>query len=132
MSRHLSRLALSDLALDCFPYGSHTTASDALWAGVPLVALTGTTFASRVSASVLIAAGLPDLITTSLDDYLDLALRLAQDRGAIAQLRSRVQDLVRASALFDTAGFARALERAFAQIAERQRAGRPPDHIDLQ
>lgn len=129
---HLGRLALADLALDCFPYGSHTTASDALWAGVPLVALTGLTFASRVSASVLTAAGLPDLITGSLDDYRGLALRLAQDRGAIARLRARVQDQIRASALFDTAGFTRALERAFVQIAERRRAGLPPDHIDLQ
>lgn len=128
---HLGRLTHADLALDCFPYGSHTTASDALWAGVPLIALTGTTFASRVSASILTAAGLPELITTSLEEYHRLALRLAQDRDAIAKLKMRVQSARRTSALFDTAGFTRSLESAFVQIIERHRAGLPPDHIDL-
>jgi protein O-GlcNAc transferase len=130
-SRHLGRLALADLALDCAPYGSHTTASDALWAGVPLVALMGTTFASRVSASVLTAAGLPDLITTSLDDYYRLALRLAHDRDAIAQLKTRVQDQCRSSALFDTTRFTRNLEAVFVAIWERHRDGLPPDHVTI-
>jgi predicted O-linked N-acetylglucosamine transferase (SPINDLY family) len=130
-AQHLGRLAHADLALDCFPYGSHTTASDALWAGVPLIALTGATFAARVSASILTAAGLPELITASLDEYHRLALRLAQDRDAIAQLKTRVQSAPRTSALFRTAGFTHALETAFLQIFERHRAGMPPDHIDL-
>src|SRR6202035_4410001 len=85
-AEHLARIACADLALDCFPYGSHTTASDMLWAGVPLLALKGETFASRVSASILAAAGLDDLVATSLDAYFDLALALARDAGALARL----------------------------------------------
>src|SRR5215470_11897219 len=87
---HLARLAHADLALDCLPYGSHTTGSDALWAGVPLIGVAGNTFAARVSASILGAAGLADLVTTSLDDYHDLALRYASDRQLLATLKSRV------------------------------------------
>src|SRR6266704_1884791 len=72
---HLARIGQAEMALDCSPYGSHTTASDTLWAGVPLVALVGDTFASRVSASLLTAAGSPELITPSLAGYYNFALR---------------------------------------------------------
>ena len=128
--RHLARLALADLALDCFPYGSHTTASDALWVGVPLIGLAGDTFASRVSGSVLAAAGLGDLVATSLADYHDLALRYASDRESLALLKARVA-ACRASALFDCKRFARDLEAAYAAIVERSTAGLPPDHITI-
>ncbi|HEY4922649.1 MAG TPA: tetratricopeptide repeat protein [Xanthobacteraceae bacterium] len=127
---HLARIGCADLALDCYPYGSHTTASDTLWAGVPLLALKGTTFASRVSASILTAAGLDDLIATSFDSYFDRALALARDPAALARLKTRVL-AVRASALFDTAQFTRGLEAAFAAMVARQRAGLAPDHIIL-
>jgi protein O-GlcNAc transferase len=128
---HLARLACADLALDCFPYGSHTTASDTLWAGVPLVALAGDTFASRVSASILTAAGLPELITSSLADYYNLALRLAGDPGALAGLRARVKGLRAGGPLFDTTLFTRDLERALATAWERHCAGLAPAHIVL-
>jgi len=128
---HRARLARADLALDCFPYGSHTTASDMLWAGVPLVALMGETFASRVSASLLTAAGLPELITTSYDDYYRLALRLATDRAELARLKSRLKDRRRTAALFDTKRFTRNLEAAFLAIWERHRSGLPPDHVTI-
>jgi predicted O-linked N-acetylglucosamine transferase (SPINDLY family) len=127
---HQSRLANADLALDCFPYGSHTTAIDTLWAGTPLVALKGETFASRVSASVLAAAGLPDLVTTSVDDYCGLVLRLARDRAGLREIRARVAD-GRASPLFDMVAFARGLETAYAAAVARNREGLAPDHIDV-
>jgi protein O-GlcNAc transferase len=126
---HLARIARADLALDCFPYGSHTTASDTLWAGVPLVALAGDTFASRVSASILTAAGLPELIAPSLVDYYNLALRLAGDRDALAGLRARVQALRTSGPLFNTGQFTRDLERAVVAIWERHCAGLTPAHI---
>jgi protein O-GlcNAc transferase len=128
---HLARATEADLALDPFPYGSHTTASDALWAGVPLIALMGETFASRVSASVLTAAGLPELIVTSLEDYHRLALRLASDREELKRLHSRVRDLRGTSPLFDTVRFTRDLEAAFAAAWERHCAGLAPDHIAI-
>ena len=130
-AEHLARLTRADLALDCFPYGSHTTASDTLWAGVPLVALAGDTFASRVSASILTAAGLPELITSSLADYYNLALRLAGDPGALAGLRARVKGLRAGGPLFDTTLFTRDLERALAAAWERHCAGLAPAHIVL-
>jgi predicted O-linked N-acetylglucosamine transferase (SPINDLY family) len=128
---HAARLVHADLALDCFPYGSHTTASDVLRAGVPLVALAGETFASRVSASILTAAGLPELTTTSLDDYRELALMIATDRERLALLKSRVRNECRASALFDTQRFTRNLEKAYLAAWNRYESGQPPDHIDV-
>ena len=130
-AEHLARLGCADLALDCFPYGSHTTASDTLWAGVPLVALAGDTFASRVSASILTAAGLPELVTSSLADYYNLALRLAGDPGALAGLKARAQGLRASGPLFDTRLFTRDLERALAAAWERHCAGLAPAHIVL-
>jgi predicted O-linked N-acetylglucosamine transferase (SPINDLY family) len=128
-TEHLARLSCADLALDCFPYGSHTTASDTLWAGVPLVGLAGDTFASRVSASILTAAGLPELITSSLADYYNLALRLAGDPDALAGLRARAKALRTSGPLFDTRLFTRDLERAWAAVWERHCAGLAPAHI---
>jgi protein O-GlcNAc transferase len=130
-SEHHARMAQADLALDCFPYGSHTTASDALWAGVPLVALSGDTFASRVSASILTAAGLTELITCSLADYHALALRLARESDELKRLKARVQALRTSGPLFDTGLFTRDLERALTAIWERHCGGLPPDHITL-
>jgi predicted O-linked N-acetylglucosamine transferase (SPINDLY family) len=128
---HRARLARADLALDCFPYGSHTTAGDALWAGVPLVALRGDTFVSRVSASLLLAAGRPDLIATSLEDYFALAMRLASDRDEMARVRAHIANRRQSGTLFDTAQFTRNLEAAYVAIAQRQRDGLPPDHVTI-
>jgi predicted O-linked N-acetylglucosamine transferase (SPINDLY family) len=128
---HLARLRHADLALDCLPYGSHTTASDMLWAGIPLIALMGETFASRVSASILTAGGVPELVTSSLAEYHELALRLARDAPALAALKAKIAGCRRSSALFGTAQFTRGLEQAFVAMAERAREGRPPDHITI-
>jgi protein O-GlcNAc transferase len=129
-SEHRARVGVADLALDCFPYGSHTTASDMLWAGVPLVALKGDTFASRVSASVLEAAGLADLTTTSREAYFQLCLRLATDANELLHMKSRAR-AARMSALFDTAKFTRDLERAYDLIWTRHRAGNAPDQVNI-
>ena len=107
---HLARLANADLALDTFPYGSHTTASDALWAGVPLVALSGNTFASRVAGSILSAADCGDLAFESHDEAFSATLALARDARALAGVRERVARARTRSPLFDNARFARDFE----------------------
>lgn len=127
---HLARIASADIALDCWPYGAHTTASDSLRAGVPLIAMRGRTFASRVSASILHAAGLSDLVTDALPDYHDLALRLAADSDLRERTKARAAASV-SSSLFDTVRFTRGLEQAYRAILERHRGGRTRDHIAI-
>jgi len=102
-----------------------------LWSGVPLIGLSGDTFASRVSASVLTAAGLPDLIATSMQEYFELAKRLVTDREQLKTIRSHVEQCRGSCALFDTKNFTRNLERAFSAAHERRLAGLPPDDIDI-
>lgn len=109
--QHLARHALADLVLDTWPYGAHTTASDALRMGIPILSLPGKSFASRVGASLLTALALPELIAASQDDYVRKALALARDPA----LKARVVAVVQASTVFDTAAFARHLEAAFSQ-----------------
>jgi predicted O-linked N-acetylglucosamine transferase (SPINDLY family) len=119
VNEHLARYRVADLALDTFPYTSHTTGSDALWEGCPLVALCGETFAARVSSSLLASCALDDLVTHSLDDYEALALRLATDPELMRSVRSRL-DSARASApLFDSARFVRDLEALYLRLLER-------------
>jgi len=130
-AEHLARASAADLALDCFPYGSHTTASDMLWAGVPLVAFIGDTFASRVSASILTAAGLPELIAHSIDEYRSLALKLATDRELLGRMKAKAVQSRSASPLFDTAGFTRDLEKALLAMWERHSARLPPEHMAI-
>lgn len=131
LSEHLGRLRQADLALDCFPYTSHTTGSDALWAGVPLLALNGDTFAARVSGSLLRAVGLPELVTQSLEDYLALAIRLARQPGLLGAYRSRLAENRMTAPLFDSVRFTRNIEAAYRAIWQRHRAGLPPDHLDI-
>lgn len=110
---HLARLALADLALDTFPFGAHTTASDALWAGLPVITLIGETFPSRVTASMLNAIGLDELVTRSLEEYRALALELGRNGKALASIRNRLANNRLSSRLFDTKGFAVELEALF-------------------
>lgn len=112
---HLARLGLADLWLDAWPTGSHTTASDALWAGVPVLAYAGNTFASRVSASLLGAAGLSDCVADSAEAFVAKAVAVLGDRESLGELKARAA-AARTSALFDSAGFARKLEAAYRQI----------------
>ncbi|HQD83396.1 MAG TPA: tetratricopeptide repeat protein [Quisquiliibacterium sp.] len=127
--RHIARLRNADLFLDTLPYNAHTTASDALWAGVPLVTCAGGTFASRVAASLLRAADMGELVTTSLDDYQALAIALASDRPRLAALRARLEAGRMTVPLFDSTAFARDLEALFARMVERRRLGLAPDHL---
>ncbi len=108
---HLARYRAADLALDTFPYTSHTTLSDALWCGCPTAGLTGEPFASRVSGSILSAAGLGDLVTDSLIDYEQLALRIATNGALLERIRERVARARDQSPLFDSETFTRDLER---------------------
>jgi predicted O-linked N-acetylglucosamine transferase (SPINDLY family) len=128
---HLARLRHADLFLDCFTYNAHTTASDALWAGVPMLTCAGRAFQSRVAASLLVAAGLPELVTHSPEAYAELALALSSDRPRLAELRAKLAAQREACALFDTAGHTRAVERAWTTIVERARADEPPADLDI-
>ena len=120
-AEHLARYRVADLALDTFPYTSHTTASDALWCGCPLVGLSGNTFASRVSGSILTAAGLSDLLTRSLADYERLAGQLAGRPALLAAIRARAAQAKEASPLFDTPAFTRDLEAIFTRLVVEAR-----------
>ncbi|MCB1933878.1 MAG: tetratricopeptide repeat protein [Candidatus Accumulibacter sp.] len=125
---HLSRLQLADLALDPFPYNSHSSGLDVLWAGVPMVALLGDTFPGRVGASLLRAAGLVELIAASPEDYCQLALALARETPRLNALRSRLAENKRHCPLFDMPHFVRSLEDAYfgmwGQYSDRLRASR--------
>jgi predicted O-linked N-acetylglucosamine transferase (SPINDLY family) len=127
--QHLRRLQLADLALDTRIYNGHTTTSDALWAGLPVIALEGRHFASRVSASLLRAIGLPELVTGSLAGYRDLALSLARDPGKLASLRAKLSIYRSTMPLFDSQRFARGLEGAYGAMMERHRRGLGPAAI---
>jgi predicted O-linked N-acetylglucosamine transferase (SPINDLY family) len=132
-AEHWARIAAADLVLDTLPYNAHTTASDALWAGVPLVTIAGSSFAGRVGASLLAAAGLSELCVESLTDYEALALRLASRPEELAGLRSRLaaaRDRVR-TPLFDTEAYCRDFETALARIHERQQRGEAPSALDV-
>jgi len=128
-AEHLARHRAADLFLDTLPYGAHTTASDALWTGLPVLTCRGSTFAGRVGASLLHAAGLPELITDSLDEYEALALKLARDRGALRTLKETLSRNRDSCTLFDTARFTRHFEAALTAMRERQRDGKSPVHF---
>jgi predicted O-linked N-acetylglucosamine transferase (SPINDLY family) len=123
---HLARLAAADLFLDSLPCNAHTTASDALWAGLPLVTCAGAVFGARVAASLLKAVGLAELVTDNLDAYEALALALARDPSRLAQIRRRLSENRTRAPLFDTKRTTRALEAAYNQMFTRWQAGETP------
>jgi predicted O-linked N-acetylglucosamine transferase (SPINDLY family) len=128
---HLARHRLADLFLDTFPVNAHTTASDALWAGLPLVTLRGETFVSRVAASLLAATGLSELITDTLADYEALALKLATTPDLLTALRAKLQANRLTAPLFDTDRFCRHLESAYLTMVENHLAGEAPKSFDV-
>jgi predicted O-linked N-acetylglucosamine transferase (SPINDLY family) len=128
-AEHLARHRLADLFLDTLPYNAHTTASDALWAGLPVLTQRGTTFPGRVGASLLQAVGLPELIAESTAAYETLAVELARDSARLAALRARLQAEPAGKPLFDSAAFTRRLESLYGAMLERQRAGLPAGHL---
>jgi predicted O-linked N-acetylglucosamine transferase (SPINDLY family) len=123
LPEHLARVALADLFLDTLPYNAHTTASDALWMGVPVVTCLGTTFAGRVAASLVNAAGLPELMTQTLEEYAALALRLATDPQLLQSVGTKLNDC---KPLFNTDRFRRHIEAAYRTMWEIWRRGEPP------
>ncbi len=123
MSTHVSRIAAGDLFLDSLPYNAHTTASDALWAGLPLITCRGTTFAGRVAASLLRAAGLPELITNDLNEYESLALRLVENRGLLQTYRTRLNHDRLKLPLFDTVRTTRRIEAAYEKMMQQRAIG---------
>jgi protein O-GlcNAc transferase len=126
LADHLARHRRADLFLDTLPYNAHTTASDALWAGLPVVTCMGGTFAGRVAASLLKASGLDDLIVGSLDEYEALALSLARDPPALAAIKNRLAQNRVTCPLFDTKRTTRHIELAYAMMVERLRRGERP------
>jgi len=131
VEQHLARHRLADLFLDTLPYNAHTTASDALWVGLPIVTCMGETFPARVAASLLRAIGLPELVTNSLPEYEQLARHLASLPGELAAIRTRLQQNRLAFPLFDTDRFARNLEAAYVRMWERSEAGLPPESFSV-
>lgn len=131
MADHLARYRLADLFLDTLPYNAHTTACDALWAGVPVLTHTGRSFASRVATSLLHAVGLPELITDSFSGYEQLAMELAADPARLASLRNKLAAQKDKTKLFDTRSLTRHIEGLYTEMHRRARAGLPPCHLTL-
>ena len=123
---HLARLGLADLFLDSLPYNAHTTASDALWAGLPLLTCLGSTFPGRVAASVLEAGGAPELVTRSLEEYEALALKLTDDKDLLLSLRRRLQQNRETSPLFNTDVYRQHMESAYRTMWELHKKGEAP------
>jgi predicted O-linked N-acetylglucosamine transferase (SPINDLY family) len=132
MEDHLARHRLGDLFLDTLPYNAHTTASDALWAGLPVLTCRGDTFAGRVAASLLNAVGLPELVTDNLADYEALALRLARDPILLGQIKAKLARNRDTYPLFDTARFARHIEAAYTTMWEIWQRGEPPNTFSVE
>lgn len=126
---HLARHRLADLFLDTFAYNAHTTAVDALWAGLPILTLAGRSFAARIAGSLLHALGLPELVTTTREDYAALAQALAGDPQRLAGLRARLAEACRTGPQFDTRRYTRSLEQGLAAAIERNAAGLAPEDI---
>jgi protein O-GlcNAc transferase len=124
---HLARHRLADVFLDTLPVNANATASDALWAGLPLLTCMGNTFAGRVGASMLQAIGLPELVASSLAEYEAIALALARDPEALARVRTKLVSNRQTEPLFDTARITRNLETAYTTMWERTRRGEPPE-----
>jgi len=125
---HLARYSLADLFLDTAPYGAHTTASDALWVGVPVLTYAGRSFASRVCGSLVRAAGIPELICETAASYVELAVRLGSDRDQLTPLRARLREARTHSTLFDVPGLVDHLEGSYEEMwraHERHELPRP-------
>jgi protein O-GlcNAc transferase len=126
---HLARHRLADLFLDTLPYNAHTTASDALWAGLPVLTCIGKTFAGRVAASLLNAIGLPELIATTLEAYEKMVIDLATHPEKLAAIKLKLAENRLTTPLFDTKLFTKHIEAAYSAMYQRYQAGLPPDHI---
>jgi predicted O-linked N-acetylglucosamine transferase (SPINDLY family) len=129
MTDHFARLRTADLFLDTLPFCAHTTASDALWAGLPVLTCLGGAFSGRVAASVLKTIGLPELVTASAADFEATAVALARDPARMSDLKSKLARHRAAAALFDIKAYSKHIEDAYEQTVARHAAGLAPDHI---
>jgi predicted O-linked N-acetylglucosamine transferase (SPINDLY family) len=129
ISEHLARHDLADLFLDTLPYNAHTTCSDALWVGLPVLTLMGHTFPGRVSASLLSAMGLSELVTHTQEEYEALAVELAMNRQKLADIKVKLAKNRLSTPLFNTPLFTKNIEAAYMKMMERYQADLEPDHI---
>jgi len=132
LADHIARLRAADLFLDTWPCNAHTTASEALWAGVPVLTVPGATYASRVAASLVHACGLPDLACADEDHYVTLATGLAQEPATLAGLKQHLNSQRMSLPLFDSARYVRDYEALLQRMFERQQAGLPPAAMPAQ
>jgi len=132
VAEHLGRQSLADLYLDTFPYNAHSTALEALWSGVPVLTCAGRSLAARTAASALTAAGLPELITHSLEEYCLKGMSLARQRDQLDALKVMLAANRSSAPLFDTARFTRHLEMAYRQMHEHAVRGAPPASFTVQ
>jgi predicted O-linked N-acetylglucosamine transferase (SPINDLY family) len=128
---HLARLQLADVFLDTLPFNAGTTASDALWAGVPVVTRSGEAFAARMAGSLLHAIGMPELITSTPEDYVALAVRLGSDPAYLAATKAKLAANRATQPLFDTERFRKHIEAAYVAMWERVQRGEPPEHLTI-
>ncbi len=129
---HLARHRLADLFLDTLPYNAHTTCSEALWAGLPVLTCLGSSFAGRVAASLLNAVGLPELVTHNLEHYEARALELARNPATLTDIRDKLAENRRCYPLFDTARFCRHIEAAFSTMWDRRCRNEPPESFAVE
>jgi predicted O-linked N-acetylglucosamine transferase (SPINDLY family) len=129
MKDHLNRIQLSGLFIDTLPYNAHTTSSDALRMGLPVLTCIGKSFASRVAASILTALNLPELITTTEEEYESLAIELATDPEKLKIIKDKLVSNLSTAPLYNTSLFARNLESAYSKMYDRYQQGSDPDHI---
>jgi protein O-GlcNAc transferase len=129
MPEHLARHRMADLFIDTVPCNAHTTASDALWAGLPVLTCVGEAFASRVAASLLDAVHLPELVTSTLAQYEEVAIELASNSRRLAEISRKLATERVTGSLFDTRLFTTHIETAYMRIFERYQADLPPEHI---
>ncbi|TAK98941.1 MAG: tetratricopeptide repeat protein [Rhodospirillaceae bacterium] len=131
VSEHLARHQAADLFLDTLTCNAHTTASDALWMGLPIITMLGDAFPGRVAASLLTAAGLPELVTRSEAEYESLALDLATHPHKLARLKQHLRQHRKSCTLFDTALFATNIETAYRKMVAIYDTGSPPEHFSI-
>jgi hypothetical protein len=130
--QHLARYRAMDLFLDTLPYNAGATASDAFWAGLPVLTQMGESFASRYAASLLMAIGLPELITDTPKAYEELAIHLATHQERLKSIKEKLQKNRLTAPLFDTSRFTQSLEASYRAMYDRYQAGLPPDHLFIQ
>ncbi|HMK85717.1 MAG TPA: hypothetical protein VK437_07150, partial [Steroidobacteraceae bacterium] len=126
---YLARYRVAGLFLDTLPYNAGTTASDALWSGLPVLTRAGEAFASRMAASLLTALEMPELVADTDDRYVDMAVELAESPERLSEIRARLAHKRRTVPLFDTRLFTQRLEAAFIEIHSRRLAGLEPDDL---